>query len=262
METLGEAGGLKEVIYIAVFALYTHYHYFATKKVIVKKVFKLETEGFTFKICKKKNRTGTPQRKIDGAQNKHVSKSQVNEAYNRVENCLDVVQLARDIEALRLLFSIIWKKSQRDNLPSMALLADKCSFDMFSYFEEKTAVVSSPIDYSHLTPNPLRNDRVIEPRAITPIRKPGNIHSKIVGIKKIANATEHAKLSSKVMSQRVDSFKGFKLAYNELTDKMKWNYERSGSVLISETAETVRQSEFIGSTTFQSEGAKIDPNKI
>lgn len=44
IETLGEIGGIKELIYLAAYLLYSYYHERISKEILVKDVFKVEAD--------------------------------------------------------------------------------------------------------------------------------------------------------------------------------------------------------------------------
>lgn len=145
LETLGNIGGIKELLFLGCYALYVHYHDHYSKKWLVKAVYNLESPR---SCCSKKSK---PQNKNEVQDINEfsldpvfeVSSEAIGKAYDRIESFLDVVKLSQDLESLKLLVQMTLKKHQIKIAPLLSLKASQHEVDDITFPPEK-ALLKSP----------------------------------------------------------------------------------------------------------------------
>lgn len=143
LETLGELGGLNEIVWACFHYLYIYFHSLFAKKFLVKAVYNIESTGRSASCCKKPRRenskvkpdlfrkeTDRSNREIFQNDNGKISE----EAYSRIEGFLDVVEMSRDLESLKFIASVLWTSSQRLDLPSISLKANSRRASSYDFF--------------------------------------------------------------------------------------------------------------------------------
>ena len=138
-----------------------------------------------------------------------VSKKNINEAYDRINNCLDVIQLSRDIEALRFLISVIWTKPQSEKLPTIVFVADSSTIKIHEYFERsgKTPDLKKAIDDEAFDEKDIYNSSISRLNS-TPVPNTNN---------------NPIQLKDKCTDHENDTFLIFKAKYKQLTDEIEQN---------------------------------------
>lgn len=223
LETLGEIGGLKELIQMAVFIFYMHYHSMMTKRTVVQKVFQIEAHYIPRVLCCKKSRVQDTSQSQKVKKNSEVSKQHVNEAYSRVESCLDVLRLATDLEALRFIIKVMWRESQRKDIPLLSFQTDQSCIDVYDYFCDPNKTETSL---------PPQFGGIGEPNSAM-VAVGNNLNE--------ARREDQANKAPRDFGRRVrrepkamftpDSFASFKISYYALEKELAENYKVAGVIL-------------------------------
>ena len=122
LETLGEIGGLRDLVTPVFILLYIFYHQSASKSEIVKAAFKLEQKPNKKNCgCIKKKVVGPSQSQImevkgDAIQ---VPAEVIDLAYKQIESSLDIVEIAKEAASLRYLITALLDSESRVALPTV-----------------------------------------------------------------------------------------------------------------------------------------------
>ena len=122
LETLGEIGGLRDLVTPVFVLLYIFYHQSASKSEIVKAAFKLEQKpnkkncGCIKKKVVSPSQTQTMELKGDAIQ---VPAEVIDQAYKQIESSLDIVEIAKEAASLRYLIIALLDTETRVALPTV-----------------------------------------------------------------------------------------------------------------------------------------------
>lgn len=177
LETVGEIGGLKEIIYLACYYLYYHYHQFVSKRELVRQVFNIGSNSPS-RCCRKKNaaQVSSNSFSMPGAQSEHSNgqaglegqqAAKVDEAFDRITKAIDVVQLSKDLESLRFIARVLWTKTQLSELPYSFMEAESMNIDIHSLFAKEFGIpndiLKSPTKTKVVRPRILQNNQMNPP---------------------------------------------------------------------------------------------------
>ena len=121
VETLGEIGGVKELVYICFFYLYTFYHDRAAKHSMVREVYRAKRGSSK---DKKVNPLNDPEQlvaQVIKGEELQVNQKTINKAFGQIENCLDIYNLIALANELKFLNSILFKDHHRKIIPVLTL---------------------------------------------------------------------------------------------------------------------------------------------
>ena len=160
IETLGEIGGIREIIYLACFYLYYHYQENVAKRHLLKCVYGVELRPIPkMKCCKKSKRkeveddrdqierakepaksgpkehSGQEKKYKIGKKGLIVGRKMAVSAFDHFENTLCVVRLAKELNMLRLLILTMLNASQRKVLPAVVWLSEEKDIDIEKAFQ-------------------------------------------------------------------------------------------------------------------------------
>ena len=155
IETLGEIGGIREIIYLACFYLYYHYQENVAKRHLLKCVYGVELRPIPKMRCCKKSKSKQVEdergqiereqepaksgRKEDsGQEDKYeigkkrliVGRKMAVSAFDHLEKTLCVVRIAKELNMLRLLLLTMLNASQRKVLPAVVWLSEEKDIDI------------------------------------------------------------------------------------------------------------------------------------
>lgn len=202
LETLGEIGGLQELILVSCMIVYHHYHKYISKRIVVEKIFGIKEQNCcTKKIRGTTNKLSAVNGIIVGQNESAIDRITVEDAYKKFESCLDVYRLSQDIEALRILLKVIWNDLQREKIPLTVLKAESLHLEIHDFFQNNFVGPS----FKH------QNDRLIEEVQEIPSKFKSKKGSALKLKEKIINKetppTEHAS----------DTFRQFREKYLEFS---------------------------------------------
>ena len=160
IETLGEIGGIREIIYLACFYVYYHYQENVAKRHLVKCVYGVELRSIPkMRCCKKSKRKEIEDergqiereqepaksgRKEDSGQEEKyeigkkgliVGRKMAVSAFDHLENTLCVVRIAKELNMLRFLILTMLNASQRKVLAAVVWLSEEKDIDMEKAFQ-------------------------------------------------------------------------------------------------------------------------------
>ena len=123
IDTLGEIGGVKELLYVGFFYIYYLYHERAAKDLMVEKVYKLKKKKKTTnnKVDPINKKTHETNVHIDGEEYFEASDKVFSKAYDIIEDSLDVITLAKEMNCLRVIASFLMNEYHRVLIPLVSL---------------------------------------------------------------------------------------------------------------------------------------------
>ena len=126
LETIGELGGLREMVFLAFFVVYQHYHSSICKFELVRRVYGLEGKraclGSLLKNMKVSDLKAGQDFKLK-ENSVQVSDKVVNRAWDQIERSLDVVHISRELSSLKLLLVILCNEQTRLLMPTIMCLS-------------------------------------------------------------------------------------------------------------------------------------------
>ena len=128
LETLGEIGGLKDIVWIVFLILYTHYHHYRSKHILVQEVYGFSRKYSANDICRKKAKVSDQPDTLDYKVHDdlvNIPCKDFDAAYDQIERSLDVVSLARELTSLRFLLVTLLNPKSRAVLPSVMCVASQ-----------------------------------------------------------------------------------------------------------------------------------------
>lgn len=115
-ETLGEIGGLKELIFLGVFIFYKPYQEVANSASLVSNIFGIKYVRPS--ICSKKQKICRKKQPAE-----ELNEKLTKEAEARIEESLDVINLVKELEFLKFISRILWSSSYLSEIPLLNLKA-------------------------------------------------------------------------------------------------------------------------------------------
>ena len=165
LETLGEIGGLKDLILLACSCFYAFYHDVASRQVLVQSVYRLKTRN-RCSLGKAAMPMSTAKRQpSDGCL--EVGRQEEDRAWREVEATLDVVSLAKQMAVLKFIVESILDQSQRDALPTALVLAAKERVDLRGNFLKEKVIWSK----SNISLEKMTNEAENSPYTGRPIKR-------------------------------------------------------------------------------------------
>ena len=120
IETCGDIGGIKELIYLVFFYLYIFYNQRATKTMLVEQVYNMKKGS---SCCKKKKQVKPSAKeeslKIEGLG--HAPEHVFEKAFTLIEESLDIITLAKEANSIRFLSSFLMTEYHRVLVPLVSL---------------------------------------------------------------------------------------------------------------------------------------------
>ena len=132
LETLGEIGGLKDLIFIMCFLFYSSYHEKASRAVLVRDTFKIKAPASC--VNKKAKVSQTRNKWQMSGDCVKTSKAAEQKAWDDVESTLDVVRLVKEMATLRFIVEAFFSTSQRELIPTAMIVAATEEVDLRDLF--------------------------------------------------------------------------------------------------------------------------------
>ncbi len=138
-DTIGEIGGAREVVFVVFFYLYLNYHSRASRGILVEKVYSIKksenrTDGKTHPSDSNSatpnlnrdpnSKTRPPASTMDSEGRLPASQKVINQAYDIIEESLDVVTMAKEINTVRFIASFLLEEYQKVLIPFISLNID------------------------------------------------------------------------------------------------------------------------------------------
>lgn len=208
LETVGEIGGLKDLIMMSCFYIYFFYHKKAEKDYVIRSVF-----GYKQKDTCLKNQ---PSQQLENDLT-IVNRREAKMAFERCEQNFDVISLAKELECLRFLVSLMLERKERNLLPTVALKAAEKNLDLAQVFCNEAEVGQISSLRSEGMPDGQQSHYKLD------INQPPIMGLHLEGLGSNSPPLHHGSETIAMASGVHDGFFGFKRSLKTFFSNLRWD---------------------------------------